>query len=47
MLAGATGEVRYRRRGEATLEAFAGGFSGAGVRAATYLEAARGAFARR
>jgi uncharacterized protein YyaL (SSP411 family) len=47
MLAGATGELRYRRRGEATLEAFAGGFSGAGMRAATYLETARGAFARR
>lgn len=46
-LAAATGEQRYRRRGEATLEAFAGGFSGSGMRAATYLEAARGAFTRR
>jgi uncharacterized protein YyaL (SSP411 family) len=45
-LAAATGETRYRRRGEATLEAFAGGYSGVGMRAATYLEAARTALAR-
>ena len=46
-LAAATGERRFRRRGEAALEAFAGGFSGAGVRAASYLETARLALARR
>jgi uncharacterized protein YyaL (SSP411 family) len=46
-LALATGEARFRRRGEAALEAFAGGFSGAGVRAASYLETARNVLARR
>ena len=46
-LAAATGEQRYRRRGEAALEAFAGGFSGVGMRAATYLETARTVLARR
>ena len=46
-LAAATGESRFRRRGEAALEAFAGGYSGAGMRASTYLEIARGALARR
>lgn len=45
-LAAASGEPRYRRRGEAALEAFAGGFSGVGMRAATYLEVARTALAR-
>jgi uncharacterized protein YyaL (SSP411 family) len=46
-LAAATGEPRYRRRGEAALEAFAGGFSGVGMPAASYLETARTALARR
>lgn len=45
-LAAATGETQLRRRGEATLEAFAGGFNGVGVRAASYLEVARSALAR-
>ncbi len=47
ILAAATGETRYRRRAEASLEAFAGGFSGVGMRAATYLETARTALVRR
>jgi hypothetical protein len=38
--------VRYRRRAEATLEAFAGGLPGAGVRAATLLAVAREALAK-
>lgn len=46
-LAAATGETRFRQRGEAALEAFAGGFSGAGMRASSYLETARSALARR
>jgi uncharacterized protein YyaL (SSP411 family) len=46
-LAEATGERRYARRGEATLAAFAGGIEGAGVRAASYLLAAREALDRR
>jgi uncharacterized protein YyaL (SSP411 family) len=46
-LAAATGEARFRRRGEAALEAFAGGFGGAGLRGASYLETARLAMARR
>lgn len=46
-LAVATGEMRFRRRGEATLEAFGGAFGGAGMRAASYLETARSVLARR
>jgi uncharacterized protein YyaL (SSP411 family) len=46
-LAEATGERSYRRRAEATLEAFAGSIGGAGLRAATFLEAAREALAAR
>lgn len=46
-LAGATGEVQYRRRAEAALEAFAGAIPGAGVRASSYLAAAREALATR
>ena len=38
-LARTTGDVRYRRRAEATLEAVAGGATGAGLRAAGYLAA--------
>jgi uncharacterized protein YyaL (SSP411 family) len=45
-LAVATGEPRFRRRGEAALEAFAGAIWGAGLRAASYLEVARVALAR-
>ncbi|HEX9393481.1 MAG TPA: DUF255 domain-containing protein [Gemmatimonadales bacterium] len=37
-----TGDARYRRRAEATLEAFAAATHGQGARAATYLDAARG-----
>jgi len=40
-LAAVTGEPGYRRRARATLEAFAGGVDGAGLRAATFLAAAR------
>ena len=40
-LAAITGDAGYRRRARATLEAFAGGVDGAGLRAATYLAAAR------
>jgi len=36
-LARATGDVRYRRRAEATLEAFTGAVVGEGVRASSYL----------
>jgi uncharacterized protein YyaL (SSP411 family) len=36
-LSEATGEARYRRRAAATLEAFAGAFSGEGVRGSSYL----------
>lgn len=46
-LADATGDRRYARRGEATLAAFAGGIRGEGVRAASYLVAAREALDRR
>jgi len=46
-LSSATGDARYRRRGEAVLEAFAGAIPGSGVRAASYLEVARVALARR
>ena len=40
-LAQVTGDPAYRRRAQSTLEAFAGAIPGAGVRAATYLVAAR------
>ena len=40
-LAQVTGDPSYRRRAQATLEAFAGAMDGAGVRAATFLAAAR------
>jgi uncharacterized protein YyaL (SSP411 family) len=46
-LALVTGDEHYRRRGQATLEAFAGGIAGAGMRAASYLETARSLLARR
>ena len=46
-LADATGDRRYARRGEATLAAFAGDIRGEGVRAASYLVAAREALDRR
>lgn len=35
-----TGDAAYRRRAQATLEAFAGSLSGTGIRAATFLSAA-------
>jgi uncharacterized protein YyaL (SSP411 family) len=35
-----TGDAAYRRRGRATLEAFAGSMPGTGIRAATFLSAA-------
>ena len=40
-LAQVTGDTSYRRRAQRTLEAFAGAIPGTGVRAATYLAAAR------
>jgi len=40
-LAQVTGDPSYRRRAQATLEAFAGSMSGAGVRASTFLAATR------
>ena len=40
-LAEVTGDPSYRRRAEATLEAFAGGIPGSGLRASTFLSAAR------
>jgi uncharacterized protein YyaL (SSP411 family) len=40
-LARVTGDPSYRRRAQTTLEAFAGSMDGAGVRAATFLAAAR------
>jgi uncharacterized protein YyaL (SSP411 family) len=40
-LAAVTGDAGYRRRARATLEAFAGGLDGAGLRASTYLAVAR------
>ena len=46
-LADVTGDARYRRRAEATLEAFAGAVAGEGMRAATYLAAAQDALAAR
>jgi uncharacterized protein YyaL (SSP411 family) len=46
-LAEVTGNVAYRRRAESALEAFAGGVTGAGVRAATFLGAAREVLANR
>jgi uncharacterized protein YyaL (SSP411 family) len=46
-LAEATGDTAYRRRAEAALEAFAGGVDGAGIRASTYLGAAREVLASR
>src|SRR6266566_1304445 len=42
-----TGDARYRRRAEATLEASAGAAHGQGARAATYLDAARRALGSR
>ena len=44
-LAAATGEADYRRRAEATLEAFAGAVAGEGLRAASFLLVARDALA--
>jgi uncharacterized protein YyaL (SSP411 family) len=38
-LARTTGDVRYRRRAEATLEAFAGAVTGQGLQASSYLAA--------
>ncbi len=46
-LAEAAGEVRYRQRAQATLEAFAGAIAGEGVRASTYLGAAQTVLAAR
>ena len=46
-LAELTGETRYRRRAEATLEAFAGAVAGEGIRASSYLAAAEDALAAR
>jgi uncharacterized protein YyaL (SSP411 family) len=46
-LADATGDGGYRRRAEAALEAFAGTTGGAGVRASTFLGAAREVLASR
>jgi len=46
-LAEATGDAAYRRRAEAVLEAFAGGVDGAGLRASTFLGAAREVLASR
>jgi uncharacterized protein YyaL (SSP411 family) len=46
-LADATRDPRYRRRAEATLEAFAGVTSGEAMRASTYLAAAQDALAAR
>src|SRR5438128_3749568 len=42
-LAACTGDARYRRRAQATLEAFAGAIGGEGLRAASYLAVARDA----
>ncbi|HWC75014.1 MAG TPA: DUF255 domain-containing protein [Gemmatimonadales bacterium] len=39
-LAEVTGDARYRRRAQSTLEAFAGNVPGSGIRAATFLSAA-------
>lgn len=46
-LAEATGDAAYRRRAEAALEAFAGAVDGAGIRASTFLGAAREVLATR
>jgi uncharacterized protein len=46
-LAALTGEARYRRRAEATLEAFAGAVAGEGLRASSYLAAVADALAAR
>jgi uncharacterized protein YyaL (SSP411 family) len=46
-LGGITGNDRFRRRGEAVLEAFAGALVGSGIRASSYLEVARLALVRR
>ena len=46
-LAEATRDVRYRRRAEATLEAFAGVLGGEGVRASSYLLVAQHVLAAR
>jgi len=46
-LAEATRDVRYRRRAEATLEAFAGALGGEGVRASSYLLVAQHVLAAR
>jgi len=46
-LAEVTGDQTYRRRAEAALEAFAGAIPGSGVRASTFLAAAREALAAR
>ena len=40
-IARVTGDPSYRRRAQHTLEAFAGAVPGAGLRAATFLAAAR------
>jgi hypothetical protein len=40
-LSGVTQDPAYRRRAQATLEAFAGGIPTAGIRATTFLSAAR------
>ncbi|OLC08553.1 MAG: hypothetical protein AUH42_01155 [Gemmatimonadetes bacterium 13_1_40CM_70_11] len=45
-LAAFTGDARYRRRAQATLEAFAGAIGGDGLRAASYLAVARDAAPR-
>jgi uncharacterized protein YyaL (SSP411 family) len=42
-----TGDARYRRRAEATLEAFAGAAADDALRASTYLAVAQDAFAAR
>jgi uncharacterized protein YyaL (SSP411 family) len=46
-LSAATGDPDYRRRAEATLEAFAGAVAGEGVRASSFLLVARDALAMR
>jgi uncharacterized protein YyaL (SSP411 family) len=46
-LAETTGDQSYRRRAEAALEAFAGSIPGSGVRASTFLAAAREVLAAR
>jgi uncharacterized protein YyaL (SSP411 family) len=46
-LSAATGDPDYRRRAEATLEAFAGAVQGEGLRAASFLLVAQDALAGR